>query len=210
MAHLDGIKNGTSLQDTSLQKLHTRSATISCVGSIENYTKWQFIHCATDVKRGYINSPFPDVEPGEQEAFASYSGQLAATGSFVKATYSIDNNGNFLHFMYSLPRNFDFNVNSLCIITSREGHEKVTAIDMLKNAECKKFYENIIPICYQGDKEGVLVVGNMGTSHVTGISFRIYPLAFKNLAPSIKKKLDIQHQSRECYDNFLKSLKNNN
>ena len=216
------LRLGTSLQSSSLRSLQNKSVSIACSGSINNYTKWQLVHMAecTSVIAGYTNCHFQDVAPGTSEGFASHSRKYFPRGSHLKVTYSIDNNGNFLHFIYCLPHDYGFATNYLAIATSKQRDESVN--DIMKSASggddvyseiatptaarfmtgsYRAFYNTVEPVCHYAEGEGICVVGTMGTSHVTELNLKIFPVHFRQLAEQVKKRT-----SKKEYEDFVKKL----
>eukprot|EP00111_Clytia_hemisphaerica_P005374 TCONS_00015529-protein len=201
---LTGLKVGSSMQSTSLRSLHLRSVDVSCSGCIENFTKWQLFKVRCDVMRGYVSCPFQDVATGSKEIFASHARQHFGNGTYVRVTYSIENNGYFIHLLYFLPSSFAVYSNMMAIMTSHKKDE--TTEDILKSCTNNHFYGEIEPLCLKSEAEGVCVVGLMGSAQKTNIYFTIYPLQFKHLAKHIKERMEKKNKSRELYEGFIKSL----
>ena len=221
---LDRLKPGTSLQCSTTRSLLNQSVNVACVGTINNYTKWNLLYQLTDqnaVIAGYTNCPFQDVRPGTIEGFASHAQKYLPRGSHIKATYSIDDNGNFLHFVYCLPSKLNpLSTNYIAIATSKSRNESVNNIvkaatsampddaytdsttEPAMTGSYGSFYGTVKPVCHYAESEGICVVGTMGTSNVTELNLTIFPLQFRNLA---KHVVGCTNGKKE-YDDFIGKL----
>ena len=170
---------------------------------------------------GYTNCPFQDIRSGTTEGFASHARQYLPQGSYVKVTYSIENNGKFLHFVYCLPSNLNpVSSNYMAIATSSCKNESADNIikvatsaipddaytDSSKapalTASYRSFHGTVKPICHYAPSEGICVVGTMGTSCVTELSVKIFPVKFRNLAEHIVGCKN----GKKDYDDFIALL----
>ncbi|XP_060062561.1 tereporin-Ca1-like [Ylistrum balloti] len=182
-----GIKDGTSLQGTSLHaqmdSLHYRNV----VGmEVDNYSKWAMTSPIAYPDRGVITLSPREIHPGQREVMLARKTGYTATGTQGTVSWLIDNRRVIV--MWEAPFNFDFYDNKLAVGIVPSSAHTSSMFDVMSGGSgnfTRGVYDSSIRTIEYCD-EALCVEGTMGTSHKTQVHIQVIPRSIDNVARSLE------------------------
>ena len=141
---------------------------------IENYTKFSLVPGKTELDSGHIKIPPSPLKGGEKHGVVGHKTSNTATGCAGVLSWEIEDSGEKLVVMYSVPYSHDFHSNWIGVGLSSG---TPSYYEMYNGTESgfkrKDFYYDVNPVEYNGNKFDV--VGTCGTDHTPTIVVKLIP-----------------------------------
>nr|KAG5705419.1 hypothetical protein BaRGS_004546 [Batillaria attramentaria] len=95
---------------------------VTCVISVENWTRFPLVYPDTRIHGGRLSKPPRAILPSSREAMVARKTGLTATGSYGTVSWLIRGLNRRVYVMWDAPFSFDFHENELSVGLSKPGH----------------------------------------------------------------------------------------